>query len=30
MTEASFQATEVGNSQNEGKHAVPMSQYPAQ
>lgn len=30
MTEASFQATEVGNSQNEGKHIVPMSQYPAQ
>lgn len=30
MTEASFQATEVGKSQNEGKHTVPMSQYPAQ
>lgn len=30
MTEASFQATEVGNSQNEGKHTGPMSQYPAQ
>ena len=30
MTEASFQATEVGNSQNEGKHTVSMSQYPAQ